>query len=105
MLSSILSLRIDLNDAVGRLRRPRQVRGAPAGTGHPYDGRVFSAWMLGCSLAVGNAAIVLVVFTVVIPAAWLGIVVSLCIYRTRRRLLLAIAGGVLMLWPLLLMYL
>ena len=78
----------------------------PDGAGYPYDGRVFSAWMLGCSLVVGNAAIVLVVFTVVIPAAWLGIVVSLCIYRTRRRFLLAIAGGALMLWPFfLLMYL
>ena len=78
----------------------------PDGAGYPYDGRVFSAWMLGVSLVVGNAAIVLVVFTVVIPAAWLGIVVSLCIYRTRRRFLLAIAGGALMLWPFfLLMYL
>ena len=76
----------------------------PAGTGHPYDGRVFSAWMLGCSLAVGNAAIVLVVFTVVIPAAWLGIVVSLCIYRTRRRFLLGLVDGALMLWPFLLRY-
>ena len=71
----------------------------PDSTGYPYDGRLFSAWMLGCSIVVGNAAIVLVVFPVVIPAAWLGIVVSLCIYRTRRRFLLAIAGGALMLWP------
>ena len=78
----------------------------PDSTGHPYDGRLFSAWMLGCSIVVGNAAIVLVVFPVVIPAVWLGIVVSLCIYRTRRRFLLAIAGGALMLWPFfLLMYL
>ena len=62
--------------------------------------------MLGCSLVVGNAVIVLVVFTVVIPAAWLGIVVSLCIYRTRRRFLLGVVGGALMLWPFfLLMYL
>ena len=71
----------------------------------PYDGRVFSAWMLGCSVVVGNAAILLLVFTVVVPAAWLGIVVSLCIYRTRRRFLLGIAGGALMLWPFLLTYL
>lgn len=77
----------------------------PDSAGYPYDGRVFSAWMLGVSLVVGNAAIVLVVYTVVIPAAWLGIVVSLCIYRTRRRFLLAIAGGALMLWPFLLRYL
>ncbi len=78
----------------------------PDSTGYPYDGRLFSAWMLGCSLVVGNAAIVLVVFTVVIPAAWLGIVVSLCIYRTRRRFLLGVVGGALMLWPFfLLMYL
>ena len=73
------------------------------GEGYPYDGRLFSAWMLGCSIVVGNAAIVVVVFPVVIPAAWLGIVVSLCIYRTRRRFLLAIAGGALMLWPFLLL--
>ena len=73
------------------------------GEGYPYDGRLFSAWMLGCSIVVGNAAILLVVFPVVIPAAWLGIVVSLCIYRTRRRFLLAIAGGALMLWPFLLL--
>ena len=71
----------------------------------PFDGRVFSAWMLGCSVVVGNAAILLLVFTVVVPAAWLGIVVSLCIYRTRRRFLLGIAGGALMLWPFLLTYL
>ena len=71
----------------------------PDSAGYPYDGRLFSAWMLGVSLVVGNAAIVLVVYTVVIPAAWLGIVVSLCIYRTRRRFLLGIAGGTLMLWP------
>ena len=78
----------------------------PDGTGYPYDGRVFSAWMLGVSLVIGNAAILLVVFPVAIPAAWLGIVVSLCIYRTRRRFLLGIAGGALMLWPFfLLMYL
>ena len=76
-----------------------------AGVGHPYDGRVFSAWMLGGSIVVGNAAILLVVFTVVIPAAWLGIVVSLCIYRTRHGVLLGIAGGALMLWPFLLTYL
>lgn len=68
--------------------------------GQPYDGRVFSAWMLGCSLFVGNAAYLLLVWTFVIPPAWLGIVVSLCIYRTRRRVLLGIAGGALMLWPL-----
>lgn len=104
MLSSILSLRIDLTDAVGRLRRPREVSGTPAGAGHPYDGRVFTAWMLGGSIVVGNAAILLLVFTVVVPAAWLGIVVSLCIYRTRRRFLLGIAGGALMLWPFLLGY-
>ena len=77
----------------------------PDSAGYPYDGRVFSAWVLGVSLVVGNAAIVLVVFPVVIPAAWLGIVVSLCVYRTRRRFLLAIAGGALMLWPFLLRYL
>ena len=77
----------------------------PDGAGYPYDGRLFSAWMLGGSLVVGNAAIVLVVYTVVILAAWLGIVVSLCIYRTRRRFLLGIAGGALMLWPFLLRYL
>ena len=77
----------------------------PDSAGYPYDGRLFSAWMLGCSLVVGNAAILLVVFPVVILAAWLGIVVSLCIYRTRRRFLLAIAGGALMLWPFLLRYL
>ena len=75
----------------------------PDSAGYPYDGRLFSAWMLGCSIVVGNAAILLVVFPVVIPAAWLGIVVSLCIYRTRRRFLLAIAGGALMLWPFLLL--
>ena len=78
----------------------------PDSAGYPYDGRVFSAWMLGVSLVVGNAAILLAFFTVVIPAAWLGIVVSLCIYRTRRRFLLGIAGGALMPWPFfLLMYL
>ncbi len=82
----------------------------PDGAGYPYDGRLFSAWMLGVSLVIGNAAIVFLVFTVVfavvILAAWLGIVVSLCIYRTRRRFLLGIAGGALMLWPFfLLMYL
>ena len=80
------------------------------GEGYPYDGRVFSAWMLGVSLVIGNAAIVFLVFTVVfavvILAAWLGIVVSLCIYRTRRRFLLGVVGGALMLWPFfLLMYL
>ena len=78
----------------------------PDSAGYPYDGRVFSAWMLGVSLVVGNAAILLAFFTVIIPAAWLGIVVSLCIYRTRRRFLLGVAGGALMLWPFfLLMYL
>ena len=66
----------------------RQVSNTHTGEGYPYDGRLFSAWMLGCSIVVGNAAIVLVVFPVVIPAAWL-----------------AIAGGALMLWPFLLRYL
>ena len=83
-----------------RLRGDLQQRARRGGT--LYDGRVFSAWMLGCSLFVGNAAYLLLVWTFVIPPAWLGIVVSLCIYRTRRRVLLGTVGGVLMLWPLVL---
>lgn len=89
-----MRLRGDLQQ---RVRRDGNAPSNAAGT--PYDGQVFSAWMLGCSLFVGNAAYLLLVWTFVIPPAWLGIVVSLCIYRTRRRVLLGTVGGVLMLWP------
>lgn len=92
-----------LGIVLNRQERSRQASGMHTDTGHPYDGRVFSAWMLGCSLVVGNAAILLLFFAVIVPAAWLGIVVSLCIYRTRRRILIGIAGGALMVWPFLLM--
>lgn len=84
-------------------QRARRGGNAPSNAaGTPYDGRVFSTWMLGCSLFVGNAAYLLLVWMFVIPPAWLGIAVSLCIYRTRRRVLLGTVGGVLMLWPLVL---
>ena len=92
-----MRLRGDLQQ---RVRRGGNAPSNAAST--PYDGQVFSAWMLGCSPFVGNAAYLLLVWTFVIPPAWLGIVVSLCIYRTRRRVLLGTVGGALMLWPLVL---
>ena len=67
--------------------------------GQPYDGRVFSAWMLGVALVMGNAALLFVMRPGVILPAWLAIIVSWCIWRTRRRILIGLVGGVLMLWP------
>ena len=47
----------------------------------------------------GNAALLFVMAPGVILPAWLAIIVSWCIWRTRRRILIGLVGGVLMLWP------
>lgn len=89
-----------------RLRGDLQQRSGRGGNARlnaastPYDGRVFSAWMLGGALVMGNSALLFVMWPGVVLPAWLAIIVSWCIWRSRRRIVIGLVGGVLMLWPL-----
>ena len=71
------------------------------GNGPPVpSGRQFGSWMLGCGVVLGNCAWVAAPYSVaVLPAAWLAIVIGLSVYRTRRRLLIGVIGGISAIWP------
>lgn len=65
------------------------------------EGRVFTAWMLGCAIVVGNLAFLFgpLVFVGSVVASWVAISVSLCMFRTQRRVLLGLLSVAVSVWP------